>query len=432
MKTMKKITILLMTSILFFLSIFSIFPTQKVQAITEIPNQADLFSEGEVVYFNYDGIGIGVEVIQYKLFGVNQPVYCLNKGRPGVTKDHTYSVKLEEVLNDMKVWRAIINGYPFKSEKELGCETVYEAYAATKMAVYDTMYHYDLSKFTPHDANNPAHVRTVNAIKKIITAARNSTDSKIAAVAKIKAKNEEWKVDEYDKNYVSKTYYLETSASNLTFEVELAGEGNKQAILTDILDQKRSSFNGGEEFKIKIPIKDLDEGGTFDIKVKTDLRTFPILYGESPNPDWQNFAVTVGYYEPTTATLQETYYPNKTEIEINKQDGDTKEPLQNASFQILDEKHNIVFSEVNTNEEGKAILKDFIPGTYYIKEMKTPEGYYGYEKEIEITVKLNEKCVITVDNFALPEEENEPKPQEENHVSASEKQEIKTLPRTGC
>lgn len=432
MKTTKKITILLMTSVLFFLSIFSIFPTQKVQAYTEIPNKADLFSEGEVVYFNYKGIGIGVEVIQYQLSGVKQPVYCLNKGRPGVTQEHTYSVKLEEVLNDMKVWRAITNGYPFKSLEELGCKTFYEAYAATKMAVYDTMYNYDLSKFTPHDANNPAHVRTVNAIKKIITAARNSTDSKIAAVAKIKTKNDEWKVDENDKNYVSKTYYLETSASNLTFEVTLSGEGSKQVILTDTQEQARNSFNGGEEFKIKIPIKDLGEGGKFNIKVETDLKTFPIFYGESPNPDWQNFAVTVGYYEPTTSTLQETYYPNKTEIEIYKQDGDTKKPLENASFQILDENHNIVFSEVNTNEEGKAILKDFIPGTYYIKEMKTPEGYYGYDKEIELNIKLNEKCMITVDNFTLPKEEYEPKPQEENHISASERKEIKTLPRTGC
>ena len=186
----------------------------------------DLYSKGEVVFFNYDNIGIGVEVIVYKKDGVEYPAYCINKGRPGVTEEHEYSVSINKLVTNNKIWRAIVNGYPFKTPQELGCNNMHEAYAATKMAVYDAMYNYDLNKFTVH-GDVDSNKRVVAAIKKIITAARNSKDSKKVATITVKDESKEWKVDSVDKNYLSKTYSVTASAANETYKISLENDTKK-------------------------------------------------------------------------------------------------------------------------------------------------------------------------------------------------------------
>lgn len=103
---------------------------------------------------------------------------------------------------------------------------MHEAYAATKMAVYDAMYNYDLNKFTVH-GNVDSNKRVVAAIKKIITAARNSKDTKKVATITVKDESKEWKVDSVNKNYLSKTYSVTASAANETYKISLENDTKK-------------------------------------------------------------------------------------------------------------------------------------------------------------------------------------------------------------
>lgn len=426
MKVSKKILFLLMTTILTMVSMVPILGQNKVQAATLPITKADLYSKGEVVLFDYDNIGIGVEVIVYQKDGVEYPAYCVNKGRPGVTKDHEYSVSINQMLANQKIWRAVVNGYPFKTPEELGCNTMEEAYAATKMAVYDAMYNYDLEKFTIHrdlDSNR----RVVAAIKKIITAARNSTETKIAATLKIEEITENWQVDNIDSNYISKTYSVKASAANKTYQISLTGENTNRFKITDSNNNEKTEFVTTENFKILLPIADLEKAGEFEITAYSKLETKPVLYGETPNPEWQNFAVTAGTYEETDVTLKQTYQENKTKIEIQKQDGDTKKPLSNAVFHLLDENKQVLYTELTTNEQGIINLDYLLPGTYYLEEVQSPNGYYGYEDLIPIEIGFQEKVVVKVDNYQEEEEKPEDKPQDEYHFSVGEKK----LPRTG-
>ena len=426
MKVSKKILFLLMTTILTMVSMVPILGQNKVQAATLPITKADLYSKGEVVLFDYDNIGIGVEVIVYQKDGVEYPAYCVNKGRPGVTKDHEYSVSINQMLANQKIWRAVVNGYPFKTPEELGCNTMEEAYAATKMAVYDAMYNYDLEKFTIHrdlDSNR----RVVAAIKKIITAARNSTETKIAATLKIEEITENWQVDNIDSNYISKTYSVKASAANKTYQISLTGENTNRFKITDSNNNEKTEFVTTENFKILLPIADLEKAGEFEITAYSKLETKPVLYGETPNQEWQNFAVTAGTYEETDVTLKQTYQENKTKIEIQKQDGDTKKPLSNAVFHLLDENKQVLYTELTTNEQGIINLDYLLPGTYYLEEVQSPNGYYGYEDLIPIEIGFQEKVVVKVDNYQEEEEKPEDKPQDEYHFSVGEKK----LPRTG-
>ena len=74
--------------------------------------------------------------------GQELPAYCANPNRPGVEDlvVKTYDVDVDQLDTDPHVWGVITNGYPYKSPQELGVSTDYEAYYATKMAVWATVH----------------------------------------------------------------------------------------------------------------------------------------------------------------------------------------------------------------------------------------------------------------------------------------------------
>lgn len=425
MKKLNKIISILMITTLMFSILTNIVVENKVHAATLPITKAHLYSKGEVVLFEYDGIGIGVEIQMHLKDGVEYPVYCLNKGRIGVTLDYEYDVKINSLVTNQKIWRAVINGYPFKTPAELGCNNVEEAYAATKMAVYDAMYNYDLNKFTIHK-DLDSHRRAVKAIKQIITNARKSTDTKIAAALEINDESKIWTVDNIDKKYVSKIYSVKASAVNEKYKVSLSGVTKNNFKITDILNNEKIEFSKNEKFKVLIPISELENDGEFMINVSSSLKTLPVFYGESPSDNLQNVAVTVGNYELADTTLKQNYEKNKTKIQIQKQDGDTKKTLKNAAFNLLDINKQILYSELRTDNEGIIEIENLIPGKYYLEEIEPPDGYYGYDQLIPIEVKLNEKLIISIDNYRK-QEKNTNTPEFESYISVIQKK----LPKTG-
>ena len=214
---------------------------------------------------------------------------------------------------------------------------------------------------------------------------------------------------------------------NKKYTIALSNSSNARFKITDVKNTEKTEFDTTEKFKVLIPIVDLEKSGEFTLTAKSDLKTMPIFYGESPNQDWQNYAVTVGEYEMADTSIKQTYQENKTQIEIQKQDGDTKIPLKNGTFNLLDENKQILYSELTTNDQGVIEVKHLLPGIYYLEEIKAPDGYYGYEDLIQIEVKLNQKTVVKVDNYKEQEEKPSEDPQEETEISVGEKK----LPKTG-
>ena len=421
-----KILKMLIIALVCITNISGIFSKNTVKAVTAPIKSAEPYSKGEVVLFRYNGLGIGVEIQVYKKDGIEYPVYCLDKGKRGVETDFTYTVEVSEMLSNQKIWRAITNGYPFKTPQELGCNNMEEAYAATKMAVYDAMYNYDLSKFTTY-SDLDSNRRTINAIKQIITSARNSEETKITASLNVKQEEDKWKIDTLEEQYVSKIYTVKSPVENKKYTIDLTNNTDARIKITNVLNQEKLEFEADEKFKVLIPISDLESDGEFSITVNSELKTMPIFYGKSPNKEWQNYAVTVGEYELTGTTLKQSYQENKTQIEVQKQDGNTKLPLKNAKFNLLDENKQILYSELTTNEQGIIELQHLLPGNYYLEETEAPVGYYGYEGLIKVEVKLNEKTIVKVDNYEEQEEKPSEDPQEEKEISVGEKK----LPKTG-
>lgn len=424
MKTKKIISIILI--LITMLTTIGIFQN-KANAATYIIDEADLYSKEKIVCLRYNGnIKVAIEFVVYKKDGVEYPAYCLNRNLPGVTKeDGGYTVSVDGLVTDSKIWRAVTNGYPYKTPKELGCNSDAEAFAATKMAVYDMMYNYNWDNF---EGLNEQGDRVLAAAIKISKAARNSSSTKPVAIVEVKTDDEKWEMDTINGNYASKTFYAENNVDSTSYEVKLNNLKLENVKITDENNNEKNEFKIGEKFKILVPITEMTVAGEFEIEVTADAKTKPVLYGKSPDSSMQSYALAGGNYEFENSKMTVKYLANTTKIEIVKKDAETEELLQGAKFNILDEDKNIVYSDVTTDENGIATVENIMPGKYYIQEIKSPDGYTIYDELIEIDLELNQKYTVNVNDYKKPE--NEEKEVEDEDTAVTGEKEV-LLPRTG-
>ena len=423
MRTRKMISIVIILITMF--STNGMFQNET-KAATYIIKEADLYSKGELVCLRYQGyIKVAVQFVVYKKDGVEYPAYCLNRNLPGVTEDESYTVSVDGVVADNKIWRAVTNGYPYKTAKELGCNSDIEAFAATKMAVYDMMYNYDWDDF---EGLNEQGNRVLAAAIKISNTARSSNATKPVSIVEVKTDATKWEMDNIEKDYASKTFYVTANVDSTKYNVKLNKVNIENVKVTDESNNEKTEFKTGEKFKVLIPISEMDKEGNFEIEVTADARTKPILYGKSPDSSMQSYALAAGDYEFENSIIKVKFLANTTKIELVKKDAETLEPLQGAKFNILDENKNIAYSDVTTDENGVVSVENIKPGKYYIQEIKSPNGYTLYDELIKIDVELNQKYVVNVNDYKKPE--NEEKQVEDEDIAVAGEKEV-YLPRTG-
>ena len=85
----------------------------------------------------------------------------------------------------------------------------------------------------------------------------------------------------------------------------------------------------------------------------------------------------------------------------------------------------MIYTNLETDENGKIEVENLIPGKYYIKETRTISGYEIYEDLIEVDINLNEEMTVTVNNH---EEEI---PKIEKTTDKQEFSSMRILPVTG-
>lgn len=371
----------------------------------------------------YKGIARGATYVVYNQNGIEYPAYCINPEREGVGEVGAYNVNAQEYITDVFLWRIITNGYPYKTIEELGTATKKEAYLATKQAIYCYLDNRDINEFSPIGESGE---RTLNALKQIWFNAQNSQETKISNIVDIIPIDTDWKQDDINAEYISKTYKIEAPAPIEDYEIEIKGQNLPQGlIVTDKNNNIRNVFTPKEQFKILIPINQL-KNGNFEINVKTIMNTKPVLYGASPSEQLQNYALTAFSYEDSTGIYYEEYKENESEIKILKQEKDTKIPLKGVEFQLLNANKQIILQSLFTNEKGETSIKNIEPGTYYLKETKTLPGYILYDEEIQIDIELNEQINIIVNNAKEKKVETT---KVVNNIEVENK--LEKLPKTG-
>lgn len=391
---MKKVLKILLIVLLVIVANIGIL-VNTVQAV-ENGEQITIYSKG---YFNRvirnNGIVIKTAHAVYQENGKEYPVYCLNRELHGVGEYiTTYDVKDQGKIEDLGLWRVVINGYPYKSIEQLGVTNEEEAYIATKQSIYCYIYNTGTELYS---AINEQGERVINAMNNILENAKNSNESFDNPNIEIE-QSEKWNVDEIENKYVSKEYKIKSNKniSKITLNLESQPKGTK---ITNLDEDGK--------FKILIPIENLKESGKFKIKIQTELETKPIFLGEAPSNDLQNYLLTAYSYENLDKEFEQEYEKNDTKIIIEKVDNNTNELLGGAKFEILDEKQKSI-RVAETNNEGQVILDGLMPGIYYIKEVQAPNGYSIDSELKKVEIKLNQEISLKIKNNKIIIKQEEP------------------------
>lgn len=421
MNRMKKIGIALILLVFNILGIMNVVHANTIHS-------ASLYSIGDCgKLLTYKGVPIKVSYVEYTENGVHYPAYCMDKTKPGV-ETNAYTVSVQDSIKDVGLWRRIINGYPYKTPEELGVANKEEAFTATKQAVYCYIHG---NNPTDYGAIGEAGNRTLNAMNKIISNAENSNETKISSTVTMNKNSSEWEQDAIDKNYVSKTYSVQAGSIIENYKIIITKENGQDLggiKLTDENNQEKLEFSPNEKFKILVPIKNMTEKGIFNLSVEAKVKTKPILYGVAPDSSYQDYALTTATFEDGTGNIKDEYYKNETKIIIVKKDQEDGKLLEGVEFELLNEKREVVYTNLKTNQEGKIIVPNLMPGIYYLKETKTIDGYKICDQLIKVDIELNQEVAVTVNNRKEERPEIETKTQKSKSVATKE---VRKLPVTG-
>ena len=302
----------------------------------------------------WKGLKIHTHLAVYKKDGKEYPAYCMNRELPGVEIGKSQTVDVKQLVNNVMVWRAIINGYPYKSISELGCNTEEEAYLATKQAVYCMLTNRDVNEYS---AIGEAGERTLNALKTIVNNARNSNQTKVSSELTVNEQEKLWKIDNLDSSYVSKTFSVTANASMSKYTVNVKNLNIEGYKLVDQNNKEKTEFTNPEKFKILIPIQEVKQDGSFSIEVSAQVATKPVFYGESRDSGLQSYALTGYTYEDGRGSKKVYYTKNETKIIITKIDDKTGKKLEGVEFELLDKDQNKIYTEITTNKDGIATIE---------------------------------------------------------------------------
>lgn len=410
-KIKKGILAIFMLSIILTNSVFAA-ETLNVKAIKECP-----------VLLQYGNIKIGTTLAKVNINDKEYPVYCLDVSKPGVAigKLPEYNVTLKDTIENQEVYRAIINGYPYKTIEELGVKTEEEAFTATKQAVYSMLYNRNVDEYSA--INTEAGHRTYNAYRNIVLAARGS--NKVYENAKFELKaDKEWKKDEENK-YLYKNVELNANLKS-NFDIKLEGDKNNIFKLEKEQIVGKETDNKKEKYILKIDLKDINKFNILGKEVFKNLKltataeveTNPVYLGKEETGTRQDYAISgIRFKGREERSLNIDIPKNETKIRIVKISKEEDKKLENVKFELFD-KENKSLGIKTTNKNGEIIYENLIPGKYYLKEIEAKEGYNKLNDLVEIEVKYGEEKEVKVNN-------------EKIKIIVNNKKEVKKLPKTG-
>lgn len=410
-KVKKGILAIFMLSIILTNSVFAV-ETLNVKAIKECS-----------VLLQYGNIKIGTTLAKVNINDKEYPVYCLDVSKPGVAtgKLTEYNVTLKDTIENQEVYRAIINGYPYKTIEELGVKTEEEAFTATKQAVYSMLYNRNVDEYSA--INTEAGHRTYNAYRNIVLAARGS--NKVYENAKFELKaDKEWKKDEENK-YLYKNVEVNANLKS-NFDIKLEGDKNNIFKLEKEQIVGKETDNKKEKYLLKIDLKDINKFNILGKEVFKNLKltataeveTNPVYLGKEETGTRQDYAISgVRFKGKEERSLNIDIPKNETKIKIVKISKEEDKKLENVKFELFDKENKSLGIKI-TNKNGEIIYENLIPGKYYLKEIEAKEGYNKLNDLVEIEVKYGEEKEVKINN-------------EKIKIIVNNKKEVKKLPKTG-
>lgn len=332
-------------------------------------------------------------MVGYRHNGVLHYAYCLNVDKHGVGEEENYTVNVSEILSDAKVYTAIINAFPYKTPAELGVENEQDAFVATKQAVYSVLYNRDVDSF--YRGGDERGTKIFNAIKNIVNKARYETQTPTATSNLDINKIGGFKKDA--NNYYSQEYSVSSNVNVSDYTITNISNFPEGSYIADMNNNAKTTFSGSEHFKILIPKDKIINDFNGNIQITGTVKSYPVFFGQSPNSNWQNYALTYDAYTKATGGTSLNVDAHKSKLEVIKIDAETKQAIEGVEFNFrYSDGQNI--GNYITNKNGAILLEKLRQGKVIATEVKTKEEYILNTDEQEIVLDYEDYKMITVEN----------------------------------
>lgn len=320
-----------------------------------------------------------------------------------------YHVNLKEALSDVKLWRVYRYGYPYSTPEQLGVETEEDAYLATKQAGYWVLRGRTLEQLdgyfragqTAIAGQNLSDIKrrgqkVVDAIYNLVYKAYNSTETPANSNIIQINKSGDFVLDA-NQEYYSQIYSVTSATTMHSYSITNFSGFPSGSYTADLNGNSKTTFSAGEKFKVMIPKNSITSDIKGEIVLKSKCKTYPVYFGASSIPNYQDYAVTVDSYEDISKSITLNINAFKSKLKVVKIDSETKQPLEGIEFNFkYSDGQNI--GNFKTNNKGEISIDKLRQGKVIVTEIETKEEYILNEEQQEITLEYNDTKTLTIAN----------------------------------
>ncbi len=407
---------------------------QAASTEAEALGEVDIYNGGyELSYLSMNGSTRTLIYTYYNYVnddGVEKeiPAYCVNPNTVGVpqtvAEGESISYLAEEITSDAKIMGIIANGYPTRSLAELGLENKYQAYYATKMALWCYLLsNWDISNLTV------APGLTGDELERAETMLAATVDiyTRGTAWSEVLSPSLTTSVDRdvaYDVTidgtaYKQQVFTITSETWVCDYDISVAftmpddvPEGTRIVDMdnNDITAITTSATGNGYAGQCKViyPTSSIEgTEGNVQLSFSADVYAYAIYYAICAETDeygtLQNYICDT---DPTTPVRLSTYstYGDEPDVEMDtgltiiKYEAGTTIPLSGAIFEVVDPSGATV-GTFATNSEGEINIPLTIVGNYTVIETQAPAYYTISETPAQnVTVVYGDVAQVVFEN----------------------------------
>ena len=393
------------------LTLFSLFPTAALAADTEEEalGEVDIYNGGyELSYLTINGQIRTQDYTYFKYVDAKGqlkevPAYCVNPNIKGVPQTVGVGESIKYLANerssDPKVVGIISNGYPHRSLGELKLDNKYQAYYATKMALWCYLLpNWNIAnlKVAPGLTGSELDIgnRILAAAKDIYKRGTTYNYMLEPRMTATPDKSAAYSVTVDGKQYKQQvfTIWSETWVYDYDVAVSFADPGSvpQETRIVDENDQDITAVTTqptgdgyGGKFKVLYPADSIEgESGSVQLSLTADVAQYAAMYAVCQEKDkygnLQNYICDLDNSRHMELAAVSSYTgggepdPKETALKIVKLEEGTKIPLEGAVFSVYDPEGRKVGS-FSTGPDGTVIIPLTLEGHYTVTEEIPPQ-----------------------------------------------------------
>ena len=420
-------------------------PAMAASSEEEALGEIDIYSDGTTLdYLSINGAARSQKYTYYNFTdkdGKNNeiPCYCINPNTKGVPQAVPAGTGIEYLANqkctDTKVLGIVASGYPHVALDKLGLNSKYEAYYATKMALWCHLLSnwsvYDL-KVNPGCSDQAAAQRVLKAAKDIYQTGMYWTRPLNPKLTATPDQPNPYPVTIGGKGYMQQVYQVVsetwvdggwvhvtlTDPSSVPTGTRIIDKDGNDCTQISCMESTGNGFAG--QFTILIPQESMDEGdGSVQVEVSGVGHNYAIFYATCAETDkygnLQKYMADTDPRHPIKVDVIANYsknppppddpppenpppeIPPSGDLLIIKRDAGTLDLLDGAIFEVVGPNGDTIgsFSSVG----GEVSVPNLEPGNYTVYERVPPRNYLlSDEPARNVTVKTGETATLTYDN----------------------------------